>query len=327
MSSFFWNVCSFNKPLKHTVIKEWLSNKDLKFGCSLETRVKEKKSERILSSVFIDWSAMTNYEHSKGGRIWLLWRDTVRMSPVYKTDQLIKCSVAMQGEEEFFCSFIYASNLVEERKIMWEDLCQHQNSPLFQGKPWLIMGYFNEILDGSEHSGFDSLARLPLGMRDFQSMALHCQLSDMGYQGPLFTWCNKRDGGLVCKKLDRVLVNDVALQRFSNAYSVFEPGGCSDHMRCKVQLLQTEEKIKRPFKYVNAPGRLPNFLPMIKEYWDSTKKLFLSTSAMFRFSKKLKNLKPLIRDFGRQNLGNLTIGTKEAHRVLCDKQKKYIGKS
>ena len=46
----------------------------------------------------------------------------------------------------------------------------------------------------------------------------------------------------------------------------------------------------------------------------------ISTSAMFRFSKKLKNLKPLIRDFGRQNLENLTIRTKEAHQVLCEKQ-------
>lgn len=72
MSSFFWNVRVFNKPLKHSVMKEWLNNKDMKFGCILETRVKEKKAERILGSVFKDWSSMTNYEHSQGGRIWLL---------------------------------------------------------------------------------------------------------------------------------------------------------------------------------------------------------------------------------------------------------------
>ena len=324
MSGFFWNVRGFNKSLKHSVVKEWLSNRSMKFGCILETRVKEKKSERILGSVFREWSAMTNYEHNKGGRIWLLWRDNVRMSPVYKTDQVITCSVAMQDEDEFFCSFVYASNQIEERKKLWEDLCDHHDSPLFQQKPWIIMGDFNEILDGGEHSEFGSLARSPNGMRDFQRTALRCQLSDLGYQGPVFTWCNKRDEGLVCKKLDRVLVNNAAQQRFGNAYAVFEPGGCSDHLRCKIQLFQEPEKIKRPFKYVNAVGRLPMFLPKLKEYWDSTEKLFHSTSAMFRLSKKLKNLKPLIREIGKEQLGNLSIRTKEAHVSLCDRQQSTL---
>lgn len=201
--------------------------------------------------------------------------------PVYKTDQLITCSVALKDEEEFFCSFVYASNQVEEQKVLWDDLCYHYNSPMFQNKAWLVMGDFNEILERAEHSGVDNLARLPYGMRDFQKMVLHCHLSDMGFQGPLFTWCNKSEEGLACKKLDRVLMNDVALHRFTNAYSVFETGGCSDHMRCKVHVLEEEEKIKRPFKYINAIGSLPGFLPMVQEYWDSTEKLFLSTSSMF----------------------------------------------
>ena len=45
----------------------------------------------------------------------------------------------------------------------------------------------------------------------------------MGYQGPRYTWCNKREDGLISKKLDRVLVNEEWLNR-SGAYCVFEPG-------------------------------------------------------------------------------------------------------
>lgn len=320
MSSFFWNVRGFNKPLKHAVVKKWLRNNDMEFGCILETRVKEVKAGKLLSSVFSDWSSMTNYEYSSGGRIWLLWRDTVRMTPVFKSDQLITCSVALQDEEEFFCSFVYASNDVEGRKVLWDDLCHHHNSPLFRNKAWMIMGDFNEILEGVEHSGFSNLASTPAGMKDFQQMVLNCQLSDMGYQGPVYTWCNKREEGLICKKLDRVLLNDVALFRFTNAYSIFEPGGCSDHMRCRIQVLQAKEKIKRPFKYVGAVGKLPSFLPLVKDYWDLTEKLFHSISAMFRFSKKLKSLKPLIRDLAREQLGNLSVRAAEAHTSLCDKQ-------
>ena len=247
------------------MVRDWVNGNDLKFGCILETKVKERKVEGILKKVFRDWSSMTNYEHSQGGRIWLVWRDTIRVTPGYKSDQMITCSVGMQGEEEFFCTFIYASNLVEGRKELWEDICHHKNSPLFQNKAWVLMGDFNEILEGEENSGFSDLGRLPCGMRDFQRMVLHCNLSDMGYQGPLFTWCNKREEGVICKKLDRVLINDVGQQRFSSAFSVFESGGCSDHMRCKIQLLASGEKIRRPFKYVNAIGSLPQFLPMVKE--------------------------------------------------------------
>ena len=118
MACFFWNVCGFNKDLKHSIVSEWVNKKEMRFDCILETRVKEGKSEKILKKVFRDWSSITNYEDSQGGRIWLLWSDSVRMSPVYKSDQIITCLVEMEGEEEFYVSCIYASNQVEERKIL-----------------------------------------------------------------------------------------------------------------------------------------------------------------------------------------------------------------
>lgn len=320
MACFFWNVRGFNKGLKHSKVKEWVSNKELVFGCILETRVKERKAEKILREVFGDWSSITNYEDSQGGRIWLLWRDTVCMTPVYKSDQIITCLVELKGEEEFYCSCIYASNQVEGRRELWEDIAHHYCSPRFKNKAWMIMGDFNEIFDGAESSRVDNMSRIPGGMRDFQSVVLQCQLTDMAYQGPQFTWSNKREEGIICKKLDRVLLNEEGLQRFSNAYAVFEAGGCSDHLRCKVQLFPPREKIKRPFKYVSVIGSLPDYLPMLQRYWDTTERLFHSTSALFRFSKKLKQLKPLIRELGREKIGNLTVRTKEAYDHLCVKQ-------
>lgn len=151
---------------------------------------------------------------------------------------MVTASVRVQDDDEFFCTFVYARNLVEEKKELWEDICHHKNSPLFQKKSWLLMEDFNEILDVEESPGSSVMGTLPPGMRDFQRMVFHCNLSDMGYQGPRFTWCNKREEGVICKKLDKVLMNDVALQR-------------------------SPPKIKRPFKFVNVIGRLPAFLPMI----------------------------------------------------------------
>lgn len=76
--------------------------------------------------MFKGWVSITNYEFSQGGRIWLVWRDEVCLTPVYKTDQLITCSVALQGQEEFFFTCVYANNTVEGKKELWEDLNNNQ---------------------------------------------------------------------------------------------------------------------------------------------------------------------------------------------------------
>ena len=110
--------------------------------------------------------------------------------------------------EEFFCSFVYGKSLAEERKELWTDLKGHHDSSIIKKAPWIIQGDFNEILNEVEHS-VTGASEDTLGMREFQDMVKYCLLLDMSYQGPRFTWCNKRYNGVICKKLDRTLINDV----------------------------------------------------------------------------------------------------------------------
>ena len=131
--------------------------------------------------------------YSQGGRIWLVWRESVRMSTVYKTYQMITCSVGLKDEDEFFCTFVYAKNEVEDKRELWEDLSHHKNNMSFRNKAWMVMRDFNEILEVEESSEFINAGKISRGMRDFQRAVLHCNLSDMGYQGTNCTWCNKRE--------------------------------------------------------------------------------------------------------------------------------------
>ena len=322
MSGFFWNVRGLNKSIKHSVIKKWLEEKQFDFGCLIETRVKEERVPEMVGTMFKNWSILTNYEHHRLGRIWIVWRNNVRLTPFYKSSQLIRCSIKLEAmKEEFFCSFVYASNLDEGRKELWRDLCDHHNSPIIGTKPWMILGDFNETLDVSEHSNFDSSPLITSGMRRFQDTVNHCSLTDMAYHGPLFTWNNKRGADLISKKLDRVLVNEVWNQDYPQAYSVFDAGGCSDHLRCRIQIntpaLSSRRKL---FKFVNAVTTLAEFLPMVKDFWANTEPIFLSTSSLHRLSKKLKNLKPQIRGLAKDRMGNLVKKSREAHEDLCKKQ-------
>lgn len=56
------------------------------------------------------------------------------------------------------------------------------------------------------------------------------------------------------------------------------------------------------------------------QYWRDSEPIHLSTLSLFCFSKKLKGLKPIIRQVAKDGLGNLTLKSKEALAVLCDKQ-------
>ncbi|XP_024013151.1 uncharacterized protein LOC112087465 [Eutrema salsugineum] len=131
---------------------------------------------------------------------------SVRVTPVFKSSQLITVLVKLQGmDEEFLCSFVYGSNLLEERKMLWEDLCSHFDSPIYRRLRWMILGDYNEILSREEHGHSTTNSINSSGMMDFQNLVRDGVLCDLGYHGPLYTWCNKRTDGLVCKKLDRLL--------------------------------------------------------------------------------------------------------------------------
>lgn len=96
-------------------------------------------------------------------------------------------------------------------------------------------------------------------------------------------------------------------------------GGCSDHTKCRLHLEMEVRKKRKPFKFANVLTKMPQFQTIIKEYWESTEPIFISTSTLYRFSKKLKGLKPLLRALGKDKLGDLPRRTHEAYEALCDK--------
>lgn len=133
MSGFYWNVRGFNKPSKHLVVSEWVRKGGFQFGCLIETRVKERKAKEIIQKVFPGWSYISNYDHNRLGRIWVVWSQRVRVTPCFQSAQLVTCSIMMEGmKEEIFCSFVYGFNLVEERRELWSDLKAHQDSPVIK---------------------------------------------------------------------------------------------------------------------------------------------------------------------------------------------------
>lgn len=100
----------------------------------------------------------------------------------------------MKGRlKNFFVHFVYAENVSENRRELWGGIKFHQDSPMFRNKKWIIIGYFNEIFNGEEHSSYKDSCITIVGMHEFDSVVQHCRLMNLGYQGPKFIWCNKRE--------------------------------------------------------------------------------------------------------------------------------------
>ncbi|XP_010430973.1 PREDICTED: uncharacterized protein LOC104715251 [Camelina sativa] len=216
-----------------------------------ETKVQETNVSRVLGRTFGDWNLVSNYEFSRLGRVWVLGSRQTTLQVVFKSGQLITCSVKLGGgTEEFWCSFIYACNTVEERKERWRDIQQQHDLASLRGKPWILMGDFNETLDIDEHSNSLVTPMVTLGMRDFHDTQIYCSLVDLRAIGPLFTWCNNQENGPICKKLDRILHSVAWDSFFPNSYFLMEAGGCSDHLRGKI--------------YLDA-GKLKQLKPLLRE--------------------------------------------------------------
>ncbi|XP_010424388.1 PREDICTED: uncharacterized protein LOC104709478 [Camelina sativa] len=186
---------------------------------------------------------------------------------------------------------------MEAHKFLWQEIKDHHDSPLIQNKH---MG---------KHFHVDVHP-----MRDFQTVVNLCSLSDVASHVLLFTWCYKRENDLILKKLDRVMANSAWKRSNPHAYIVFNVGGCSDHLNFRIMVKGAQ------FNFVNLLTKMEEYLPIVGSYWQDTQPLFLSTSSLFRFSKKRKGLESALRSLENHHLGNLVWKSKEAFDSLCKKQ-------
>lgn len=126
------------------------------------------------------------------------------------------------------------------------------------------------------------------------------------------------------KKLDRALVNQAWLTRYPQSNAYFAAGGISDHARCLIKVSGESNEERKPFRFFNYLTEDPDFLPTIKEVWESSDPLVHSRLALSMFHKKLKLLKQPLRALNRTHYGDLPARTKQAYEDLCEWQNKVL---
>lgn len=115
---------------------------------------------------------------------------------------MITCEVRLPGSQFWMVvSIVYALNDEALRKDLWEEMVQLALSPLVAGRPWIVLGDFNQILNTWDHSN-EAGRKVDKRMRDFRNCLLDSELQDLVFKGSTYTWWNKSDSRPVAEKID-----------------------------------------------------------------------------------------------------------------------------
>lgn len=119
------------------------------------------------------------------------------------------------------------------------------------------------------------LRLLPWDACAFQSAGFSECVEDIGLvdltdTGPAFTWSNRRVVGLLARKLDRVMVNSLRLDEFSDCEAKFLPPELSDHCAGLLINKHQEQRRNRPFKFFNYLLEPRSFLSVIHDSWSTS---------------------------------------------------------
>lgn len=94
--------------------------------------------------------------------------------------------------------------------------------------PWMLIGDFNQILNKTEKKGGKRFGSKRA--KAFAHMIEECELHDLGFSRPRFTWCNLRKGPeRVQERLDRALENDKWLLKYQDNQVIHLPRSRSNH--------------------------------------------------------------------------------------------------
>ena len=155
----------------------------------METRVGVDRAKGIIDRLPFDGSVHTDTIGFSGG-IWMLWdSERVEVTPLANTEQEIHATVKVRNtNSSWLFTAVYASPRTAERHILWNNLIQTAG---LHNMPWVVAGDFNEPL--SEEDKFGRRAVSVNRSFLFKECLEKCNMIDIGFSRPCFTWTNRRE--------------------------------------------------------------------------------------------------------------------------------------
>ena len=246
MNIIAWNCRGALKPEFQNHVRELVQNHNLAMLIVMETRVGGDRTKEIMDRLPFDEAIHTETIGYTNG-LWLLWNsDRVVVTSLATIEQEIHVSIKVRpSNSQCLLTDVYASPRFNERCVLWNNLL---NVASLHNSPWIIVRDFNEVLvDNDKFGGKAVNANRSLLFKDCLDS---CNMVDLGFSGPRFTWSNRRRvRSLIQERLDRFFVNPDWCTLYPNARVSHLTRVHSDH--CLVLLdfeLGADFKLNRTFK-------------------------------------------------------------------------------
>ena len=234
MNIIVWNCRGARKPSFQKHVGELVRNHNPALLVVMETRVGGSKTKEISDKLPFDGAMHTETIGYASG-LWLLWdSNRVDATPLANTEQEIHAIVKVRNSNSsWILTAVYASPRTAERIILWNNLIK---TAKLHDMPWVLAGDFNEPLTEVDKFGgrVISVNRSFL----FKDCLDKCNMIDIGFSGPRFTWTNRREfQALIQERIDRVFVNPTWCVLYPEARVVHLTRCHSDHYPILLEML------------------------------------------------------------------------------------------
>ncbi|VFQ79181.1 unnamed protein product [Cuscuta campestris] len=182
-----------------------------------------------------------------------------------------------------------------ERRELWDSI----RSLFPRSDPWIIGGDFNKVASISEHKG-------PIcpdigSIEDFTQTISDRELVFPPFLGNSFTWFGKRGRGNVCRRLDRVLVNEGCMDWFQSLKIRHLGRGKSNHMPILLRLQNLPTTGQKPFRFLNVRRSRATFQELLQSSWDKR----YDGGGMRGMADKLHHLKKGLLKWNKETFENI----------------------
>ena len=168
-----------------------------------ETKRKSAEMERLRVIWGYD-NCMVVDSIGKGGGLALLWMNEVCLEVLSFSNHHIDFKLGDPTcDETWKFTGFYGYPVAGDRWKSWNTLRR-----LFESHslPWLCAGDFNEILYDNEKLG--GVLRSTKLMENFRGVLNDCNLQEVSFCGPKFTWTRGKCPTMILERLDRRLANE-----------------------------------------------------------------------------------------------------------------------
>ncbi|KAL6204037.1 hypothetical protein ACLB2K_021307 [Fragaria x ananassa] len=254
-----WNVRGAGGKSFRSSISDLINLHKMDILVICEPRVPFAKAKRFLKKHgFPD----AEIEEARGfsRAIWVLfYKNKIIVSFVDSNPQSVTVNVKVNNHA-WLLTALYASPTHSVRSLIWNYLSEFASSVHL---PWLIIGDFNDLYSSADKNG-GSLAGKFGGMRSWVDSF---GLVDLGFQGPEFTWTDKR----VRERLDRSFCTDAWRIMFLEAFVQHLPRMKSDHCPLLLQLFFNVVSlgINKPFRFQAMWFQQEFYNDFVKDKWQS----------------------------------------------------------